>query len=87
VKVLSEWVRFRIFDERSKQQKELKAPKGLLAPPFTIVVVQEEHHRARGPLTKGYHAKGTSTKGGFECAQQSCKSHSPQLATQLPGKG
>jgi len=41
VKVLSEWVRFRIFDEKSKQQKELKAPKGLLAPPFTIVVVQE----------------------------------------------
>jgi hypothetical protein len=39
VKVLNEWVRFRIFNERSKQQNELKAPKGLLAPPFTIVVV------------------------------------------------
>ncbi len=80
---MSEWIRCRIFDERSKQQEELKALKGLLAPPFTIVVVQEEHDRARGPLTKGCHAKGASTKGGFEHAQQSPKSHSSQLATHL----
>jgi hypothetical protein len=84
VKVLSEWVRCRIFEERSKQQEELKAPKGLLSTPFIIVIVQEEHHHARGPSMKGCHAKGTSTKGGFEHVQQSRKSHSPQLTTHLP---
>ncbi len=80
---MSEWIRSRIFDERSKQQEELKALQGLLAPPFTIVVVQEDD-RARGPLTKGCHAKGASTKRHFERAQQSPKSHSLQLATHLP---
>ncbi len=36
---------------------------------------------------KGCHAKGTSTKGGFEHVQQSRKSHSPQLTTHLPSQG
>lgn len=70
------------FLMRSQSNKRSWKPlKAYLHPHSPLLLCKKEHHRARGPLTKGYHAKGTLTKGGFECAQQSRKSHSPQLAT------
>ncbi len=60
VKVLSEWVRCRIF-ELMKGQSNKKGQK----PPKAYSHPIRHHHCAKGLLTKGCCTKGASTEGSF----------------------